>query len=368
MKQFSIFLGAILLTIYAAAQDQAFKGYEHLFTPPLHYTATQVNGGVSIDGNLTEDSWSSASWSRNFTDIEGDRRPAPGFQTRFKMLWDQAYLYIGAELEEPAIWATLTKKDAIVFHDNDFEVFVDPDGDTHNYFEIEVNAFNTIFDLFLSKPYRNGGPAVTSWDAIGLKTAVSISGSLNNTTDTDKKWCVEMAIPFSALAVAGKFSTPAYGSTWRINFSRVEWDTENINGVHTKKTDPATARPYPEHNWVWSPQGVINMHYPERWGYLHFGGSKPIFSPDTVPLPAAEPLHQWLWLLYYKQVDHRKQYAEFAAGLSTLNFPKDITVGGLKYEVALSVRPGEFTATAIPANGVGGWLINEEGKISQAGK
>ena len=26
----------------------------------------------------------------------------------------------------------------------------------------------------------------------------------------------------------------------------------------------------PEDNWVWSPQGAINMHLPERWGRLRF--------------------------------------------------------------------------------------------------
>ena len=25
-----------------------------------------------------------------------------------------------------------------------------------------------------------------------------------------------------------------------------------------------------EDNWTWSAQGVINMHCPERWGFLHF--------------------------------------------------------------------------------------------------
>jgi len=29
-------------------------------------------------------------------------------------------------------------------------------------------------------------------------------------------------------------------------------------------------KPIPEFNWVWSPIGVINMHVPNRWGYLYF--------------------------------------------------------------------------------------------------
>ncbi|MCK7480520.1 MAG: carbohydrate-binding family 9-like protein [Candidatus Moduliflexus flocculans] len=64
------------------------------------------------------------------------RVTGPGVQ----MLWDDSYFYIGAYLEEPHLWATLTERDSIIFQDNDFEVFIDPDGDTHNYYELEMNA------------------------------------------------------------------------------------------------------------------------------------------------------------------------------------------------------------------------------------
>lgn len=69
-------------------------------------------------------------------DIEGDRKPRPRFRTRVKMLWDDNYFYMGAEMEEPHVWATLTERDSIIYRDNDFEVFIDPDGDNHNYYEI----------------------------------------------------------------------------------------------------------------------------------------------------------------------------------------------------------------------------------------
>lgn len=38
-----------------------------------------------------------------------------------------------------------------VFNDNDFEVFIDPDGSTHYYKEFEINALNTTWDLELNK-------------------------------------------------------------------------------------------------------------------------------------------------------------------------------------------------------------------------
>ena len=56
-------------------------------------------------------------------------------------------------------------------------------------------------------------------------------------------------------------------SPW-INFSRVQWKHDIIEGeYHKKKID---GRYLAEQNWVWSPQYRIDMHMPENWGYLHF--------------------------------------------------------------------------------------------------
>ena len=60
-----------------------------------------------------------------FVDIQGATQPRPRFRTRAKMLWDDEYFYIAAELEEPHVWATLTEHDSVIFHDNDFEVFLE---------------------------------------------------------------------------------------------------------------------------------------------------------------------------------------------------------------------------------------------------
>jgi hypothetical protein len=46
---------------------------------------------------------------------------------------------------------------SIIFHDNDFEVFIDPDGDNWMYYELEVNARGQVWDLQLIRPYRWDG-------------------------------------------------------------------------------------------------------------------------------------------------------------------------------------------------------------------
>jgi hypothetical protein len=222
---------------------------------------------IVIDGRINERSWRRAPWTKPFVDIEGEAKPRPRFRTRVKMLWDDDYLYVAAELKEPHVWATLTEHDAVIFQDNDFEVFLNPSGDGRNYFEFEINALNTGWDLFLSKPYKQGGKADNSWEIPGLRTAVHVDGTLNDPRDRDPGWTVELAIPWTAYASRAAVQRPSNGDVWRMNFSRVEWPVEVLGGRYSK------AKGAKENNWVWSPQGVIDMHVPEHWGFVHFSSA-----------------------------------------------------------------------------------------------
>jgi hypothetical protein len=230
---------------------------------PNRYTCHRASRPVRIDGRIDSE-WAKAPWTAWFVDIEGAAKPKPRFRTRARMLWDDNCLYVAAELEEPHVWATLTQHDAVIFHDNDFEVFLNPSGDGKNYFEFEINALNTGWDLFLPKPYREGGKADNSWEIPGLRTAVQVNGTINNPADRDREWTVEIAFPWAAFAPRAPVSRPRPGDEWRINFSRVEWRLEVENGKYVK---PGGEK---EDNWVWSPQGLINMHVPDRWGYVRF--------------------------------------------------------------------------------------------------
>ena len=120
---------------------------------PKHYIAHRAATSLVIDGRLNDAAWRDAAWTDPFVDIEGDSKPRPRFDTRVKMLWDDQYFYVGADLEEPHVWATLTAHDSVIFHDPDFEIFIDPNGDALEYYEFEINALGTFWDLFLPKPY-----------------------------------------------------------------------------------------------------------------------------------------------------------------------------------------------------------------------
>ncbi|WP_114747646.1 carbohydrate-binding family 9-like protein [Pleomorphovibrio marinus] len=243
------------------------------YTPEIRrsYVAFKVDQKPEIDGKLDEESWENAPWSEPFVDIQGGTFPAPTYLTRMKMLWDEDHFYIGVKMEEPHLWATYEEPESVIFHENDIEVFLDMDGDTHNYYEWEINALGTLWDLMLTKPYRNGGKPINGWNINGFEYEVYLSGTLNDPSDEDEYWSVEMAIPWKALSQSGpSYRPPHDGEQWRINFSRVQWQLETESGIYKKVINPDTGKPFPEDNWVWSPIGEINMHIPERWGFVEF--------------------------------------------------------------------------------------------------
>lgn len=280
--------------------------------PRRTYIAYQAETPVVIDGKLDDAVWDDAPWSEEFGDIEGAFKPRPRFATRAKMLWDDEYFYIAARMQEPHVWGTLTKRDSVIFYDNDFEIFIDPDGDTHQYYELEINALNTVWDLFLHKPYKNGGPADNEWNIDGLKHAVDVQGTLNDYTDIDRGWTVEFAIPWEGFDYQDSTpQRPQPGDQWRINFSRVEWEHVIEDRRYTKVPGKR------EDNWVWSPQGIIDMHRPEKWGLVQFSAEEP-GSDSFVPDPTMDA-RRVLFDLYYQQRDYRREHGAYADSIDALN-------------------------------------------------
>ncbi|TVZ14793.1 carbohydrate-binding family 9-like protein [Maribacter sp. MAR_2009_72] len=268
---------------------------------PKTYVAVKAKGQLTIDGLANEVAWKNAKWTSDFIDIEGTLTPK--YRTRVKMVWDDTYLHFYAEMEEPHIWGTLKQRDTVIFYNNDFEIFIDPDGDTHNYMEFEINVLNTIWDLYLTKPYRNQGNVLNHWNMEGVKSAVHINGTLNNSKDRDKGWAVEISIPWNVLGEASKGTVPPKNQFWRINFSRVNWqfDLENDRYGRKKKEN---GKYEPEYNWVWSPQEVINMHEPERWGYVYFAEQN--LQQDKVVIPDDDYIKWYMYEIYRKMIQENE--------------------------------------------------------------
>ncbi len=313
---FFSFLICSMITVSSCAQNS--ENVE-----PKAHIAYKTPTAITIDGDESDPSWNNVSWTDLFIDIEGVKQPK--YKTQVKMLWDDTYYYILAKMEEPHVWGNLTKRDTIIFHNNDFEVFIEPNNDTHDYYEVELNALNTAWDLFITKPYRGGNTVLNDWNITGLKSAVKVNGTINNPTDIDKGWVLEIAIPWSVYKAGYYHKNVPTDQFWRVNFSRVNWDYQITDGKYERKKD-AKGKLLHEYNWVWSPMGVINMHEPEKWGYVYFSTKTPGDSTDFT-IPQDEKIKWEMYKMYRIQNAHFKKKNEYFTSIDSLNTSK-ISIDG----------------------------------------
>lgn len=297
------------LLLLAAASQPAFAD---TIQPPT-YVCHRTAESIVIDGKADEASWQQASPLSPLRDIEGAAIPN---RTQIRMMWDDQYLYVHADMQEENLWATLTERDSIIYQDPDFEVFIDPDGDTRNYVEIEINALNTVWDLFLTEPYRSGNIALHDWNIPGLKHAVHLRGTLNDSSDKDAGWSVEMAIPWTGITGHSNHprtaTAPPANSILRMNFSQVNWQVEaDKSSPHAyNKKKGSNGAPLPESNHVWAATGEINIHMPEHWGYVKLS-DKNVGEWETLPVPHSHAVEQSLFAYYNKQLAHYKKFGQF---------------------------------------------------------
>ncbi|KAK6181283.1 hypothetical protein SNE40_009170 [Patella caerulea] len=233
---------------------------------PSHYVVYHVDThSIVIDGKLDEQAWREVSWSAPFVDIRGEGSPTPRYETKMKLRYDDVNLYLAFYMEEPDVWANITKHDGPVYGDNCLQILIDTKQNNHKYKEIVMNALGTVSDIMMTKPYIDDGEQQIIWES-DVKRSIYIDGSINDPNKPSTFWTVEMAIPFKSLffGVKHKHSVPSDRDTWRANFVRVEYEVIANKGKYEKKAGGGTDL------WQWYANGVINSHIPDIWGLIQF--------------------------------------------------------------------------------------------------
>ena len=238
---------------------------------PPTYACGRADGTITVDGALDDAAWKSAPWTEDFIDIVGAQgKEPPALRTRAKLLWDDENLYVAAELTDPRVAATIRQRDEQLYREQAFEVFIDPGGDGKDYLELQINPLNTVCDLSLDKPYGDKGTANIAFNIAGLRSAVRVKGTVNEPSNVDEGWTVELAIPWAAVKAlsADTVAPPGRGERWRVNLARMR-APEPVQGVKgTIRRDMS----------VWAAQGAVNMHLPERWGWVEFATASAKYS------------------------------------------------------------------------------------------
>lgn len=219
------------------------------------YTVQRADDEIVIDGIIDEAGWTSAPATENFV-ILGDNETIPSVVTWSKMIWNDSYLYVAFYCQDITLWATLTERDAQLYREDVVEVFIDADGDGVKYLQIDVNPLNAIFDLWLTKPWDEGGSGHSEWDMNDMLAAVNLEGTIENNSDEDDRWTCEMAFPFSAMVFAAENMSypPEAGDEWKFNLYRFNMEsTDDPLGIATG----------------WS-QTSGGQHEPENFGTILF--------------------------------------------------------------------------------------------------
>ena len=174
-------------------------------TPPPAQ-ARKVTAAPRIDGRLDDAVWKDAPVIGGFKQREPDEGADASEATAVRILYDEAQLYIGAELSDAdaaGIRASELRRDNTLESDDTFSVLLDTYLDNRNAFVFRVNPRGTRFDALVRNESRF---YYSDWDEQWTAAA----------TQTESGWIVELAIPFKILRFR---SGPT--QTWGLNFERV---------------------------------------------------------------------------------------------------------------------------------------------------
>jgi hypothetical protein len=217
-----------------------------------HITSSFTKENMTIDGYLNETIWHSTLSVVLCENKSGSDVINPDYRTEVKTAYDSLYLYISFLCQDPDIWGKFNDRDEHLWTEEVVEVFIDTDQEANTYVEIEVSPKNVLFDSFIVDPVDIDIQATKEFDLNGIKTAVSVNGSLNDESDEDRYWSVEIAIPLKELGDESTLIKPGI-TEWKINFYRIE----------RKRSGESTG-------YAWSPTGA-RFHNPEVFGVLRFG-------------------------------------------------------------------------------------------------
>jgi len=162
-------------------------------------------------------------------------------------MYDNAFLYVGADVTDTALNADQTTRDGLVWKDDAIELMFDVDNDRGTVDENDYKIFASIRNI-QSDARGSGGNIDTSWNG-EFESFARTTGTLNQAGDTDKGYTLELKIPFSTL---GSFR-PANKTLWGFELGLRDMDEGRISDYA-----------------MWSNSDGEETNNPDGWGTIIF--------------------------------------------------------------------------------------------------
>ena len=220
------------------------------------YQVLRTDQGIQVDGRLDEADWQRAApiaFVMPWSDLENEEPQS----TTARLLWDDDNLYIIYECVDPYLHAEVTEHDGAVYQEDAVEIFAAPNAAVPgNYYGYEMNINGTLLDYIAFRGGKERTKAIhPSWQSEGVVIATTYDGTLNDHSDTDQSWILEIAIPLDNFRHLDGQIPPQDGDQWRVGLNR----TKGYRGQFGLWSDTGT------------PQA--DFHRANRFGILTFSAA-----------------------------------------------------------------------------------------------
>ncbi len=166
-------------------------------------TMVRTENPPTIDGNLNDESWSTAPVISNFTQVQPDEGSPPSEKTEVLLLYSSDYIYVGIrafDSQPDNITARIMQRDGSMRFEDSVRMTFDTFHDFRNAYYFEINALGALRDALI----RSGKNPNYNWDGIWDGKAVM----------DENGWSAELIIPTKTL------SFDPQGKNWGFNVER----------------------------------------------------------------------------------------------------------------------------------------------------
>lgn len=189
---------ALLLSMVSSAYAEEAADYHSQLT-----LFSLKKSAPTIDGKLDDDCWNDqhVQIAKGFVRfVDGGRIDPASADTEVMSCYDYTYVYIAVKLHEPGMDRLKVSSPVQPWMGDCVEVFVDPTGEGHSYFQFVTDTVKNTYSGFNDRGQQQ---------KIAFEWSVEISKS-------DRFWSVEMALPFEAFGA----ETPKDNQRWHFNVGR----------------------------------------------------------------------------------------------------------------------------------------------------